>query len=363
MPSEKDRLTRILELCCGLERRAHQLYRELAANAPDEAMVTLWQEMAEDEAEHLAYWQRLLEMARKGELPTVFDQPEELEDYLSELPAKIEVLAEMARQNPHPPDVLVLALRLEFYLLDPRFQSLFHCLYDLPENRIPEEDYERHLQRLMTMLRHFEKGSQVMMLLTEAIERLWKVNKEASRHALTDHLTGLHNRRGLQVAMHPLAYLARRNGQHVGMMMLDIDDFKKVNDTLGHPAGDRVLRRVATLLGSRLRSSDILGRYGGEEFLVVMAPVDPHHLTEIAETLRSGVEIATVEDGIKCTISIGVAHAILQSDVEKGLETLLFRADQALLEAKRTGKNRVVVYEPDAGSADLMTYGERPPAL
>lgn len=363
MPSEKDRLTRILELCCSLERRAHLLYRELAANAPDEELVALWQEMADDEAEHLAYWQRLLEMGRQGELPTIFDQPEELEAFLADLPAKIEVLAEKARQDPHPPDVLVLALRLEFYLLDPRFQRLLHCLYDLPENRIPEDDYEQHLQRLMSMLRRYDTGSQTLMLLTESIERLWRVNQQASRHALTDHLTGLHNRRGLQVAMHPLAYLARRNGQHVGMLMLDIDNFKKVNDSLGHPAGDRILRRVATLLDSRMRSSDILGRYGGEEFLVVMTPVDPNHLAEIAEALRGGVEVASMEDGVNCTVSIGVAHATLQSDVEKGLETLLYQADQALLEAKRTGKNRVVVFEPDSGSTDLMTYREPPPAL
>jgi len=341
-------LSRVIELCCSIERRALVLYQELAESARHEELGTLWREMARDEGEHLAYWRRLLEMSRSGCLSEVFDRPEEAEDFLLHLIPKIDRLAGEVRKSQDPSTVLVLALRLEFYLLDPRFQSLFHCLYALPGRQDPEKDYETHLQRLMSVLRRYADDSPALELLTEAIDKIWKLNLETIRFDLIDHLTGLYNRRGLSSTMRPLAYLARRNAQSVGIMMVDLDDFKLINDTFGHPAGDRVLAGVTQLMRSRLRASDIIGRYGGEEFLAVMTPTDPQSLASVAETLRGAIESNPI-DGIRTTVSIGISHGLLKTNVEKDLEGLIHQADQALLAAKRSGKNRVVAWKPKSG--------------
>ncbi|MEI8081087.1 MAG: sensor domain-containing diguanylate cyclase [Actinomycetes bacterium] len=136
------------------------------------------------------------------------------------------------------------------------------------------------------------------------------------------------------------------SGEHsVGVIMLDIDHFKSVNDAYGHQSGDQVLRVVADCLSSRLRASDAIGRYGGEEFLVVAESLsEPNELPDLAQRLRIAIErelVVTDTASIPVTISVGLATL-----AEPGAEdsaSLIRRADQALYQAKLAGRNRVVV--------------------
>jgi len=340
--NSQDSLLGIIDLCLTVEQKAHLLYDGMAARADDERLCLLWSQMARDEKGHLAYWQRLREMCVNGAAPEVFENPRDLEEFFLALLPKIDRLAEQVQADPSPVTALVLALRLEFYLLHPRFQTLFQCLHSLPGGPPPEEDYEYHLQRLLTVLADYGKGSPEVEFLVEMVVRIWEINQAAVRQAMTDHLTGVLNRRGLFVALKPLIYLARRHRHPVGVMMADIDNFKAVNDTFGHQAGDRVLAAVAQRLRGRLRASDILGRYGGEEFLLLLTPVDPEHLARIGEEIRR--DVAEIADGQPpVTLSIGAAHSLLGENVEQELERLIGDADEALYEAKRAGKNRVVL--------------------
>lgn len=130
----------------------------------------------------------------------------------------------------------------------------------------------------------------------------------------------------------------------VGVLMLDIDAFKSVNDTYGHPTGDQVLRSVADTLSSELRSSDRIGRYGGEEFLVTAEIFAENEPIGLAERLRVAVAkdpIVTDAGDISITISVGVA--IPKPGVREGSDSLIHRADRALYRAKQTGRDRVVV--------------------
>lgn len=332
-------LIEIIDLCIALEQKAHDVYGEMARSAGDEGLRRLWSQMALDERGHMAYWQRLREMCAVGSLPEVFDDPEEVEGEFRALMPKVDRLAARMRAEPTP----VTALRLEFFLLQPRFQTLFHCLQDQPEKQSPQEDYEIHLKRLLTFLEKYGEGVPEIEFLCEMLGRIWEINREAIHQAMTDHLTGTFNRRGLFAAMKPLIYLARRNRHPVGVMMADLDNFKAVNDTYGHLAGDRVLVSVANSIRSRLRASDVLGRFGGEEFLMLLTPVDPEHLARIAEEIRRDIE-EIADGGLRVTLSIGAAYSTLGTDVENELQRLIARADQALYEAKRAGKNRVVLH-------------------
>lgn len=167
--------------------------------------------------------------------------------------------------------------------------------------------------------------------------------------ARTDALTGLPNRAALFEQGRAMQAHTRRACEPFTAMMVDIDYFKRVNDAHGHATGDAVLARVAATLRGLLRTSDLVGRIGGEEFLVMTTTTDPAGVPILAERLRRGVEELVTPtaggDGIRCTISIGVAA---QVSLDPSLEALVARADRALYVAKLSGRNRVVVDgEPD----------------
>lgn len=160
--------------------------------------------------------------------------------------------------------------------------------------------------------------------------------------SIRDELTGLHNRRYLMTRFNEEFERARRKGTALGLLMMDIDHFKVVNDRYGHPAGDEVLRSVGQILASMLRDYDVGGRYGGEEFAVILAETTPANMVKLAERIREAIEQCKDHgnaSGIHVTISIGVA-VLKDTDT---IETLLQRADSALYRAKEAGRNRTVL--------------------
>lgn len=162
---------------------------------------------------------------------------------------------------------------------------------------------------------------------------------EVQRRAVTDALTGVHNRRHFAELANQHLSATVRNNRSLVVMMVDVDHFKKVNDTYGHGCGDDVIRMVARTLQSQIRDNDLLGRYGGEEFVVMIT--EPHAGPgEVAERLRSAVA-ATSVDGplgpVHVTVSIGVTE--LRPDDDLG--QLVTRADEALYHAKQNGRDQV----------------------
>jgi len=171
------------------------------------------------------------------------------------------------------------------------------------------------------------------------------LHETVERQAVTDELTGLSNRRRFQEVLNSEVERSRRFGQHVGLVMLDIDDFKAVNDTYGHQAGDVVLREIARVLRASSREIDEPARYGGEELAVVLPGTDLEGAYNLAERVRVGIERLELPvfqaDGsrVKVTASCGTATLPLSAHDARGL---VAAADAALYEAKRAGKNRTV---------------------
>ncbi|MFN2198762.1 MAG: GAF domain-containing protein, partial [Anaerolineales bacterium] len=161
--------------------------------------------------------------------------------------------------------------------------------------------------------------------------------------AITDELTKLYNRRGLMELGNREFDRARRFNRSLFAIMYDLDDFRKVNNTYGHAVGDEVLREVAARCRTVLRSTDVIGRYGGEEFTVLLPETDLAGAREIAERLRMNVAaapITTSKGKVRLSISLGVAPLEKQCE---SLVDLLDWADQGLYQAKRSGKNRVCI--------------------
>jgi two-component system, cell cycle response regulator len=162
--------------------------------------------------------------------------------------------------------------------------------------------------------------------------------------AITDPLTGLYNRRFVMGQLAPLVQRAQCGGDPVSVMTIDIDHFKRCNDSYGHDVGDRVLQEFAVRLGSNVRPSDFACRLGGEEFIVIMPRTTGDIACLAAERLRRSVCAAPfnapgLSQSLEITVSIGVACSDMADDTA---DALLKRADEGLYEAKRAGRNRVI---------------------
>jgi diguanylate cyclase (GGDEF)-like protein len=165
---------------------------------------------------------------------------------------------------------------------------------------------------------------------------------QVSRQAVTDELTGLSNHRRFQELLALEMEQVRRYHYPVGLIMLDIDNFKTVNDTYGHQQGDVVLRRVARVLADTSREVDYPARYGGEELALILPHTDMPGSYAIAERIRTAIESMRVSrvDGegmLRVTASLGVA-----ASTDGSKEDLIAEADNALYQAKRQGKNRTI---------------------
>ena len=180
---------------------------------------------------------------------------------------------------------------------------------------------------------------------------------ELLQQANTDWLTGAMNRRSIEALLAAEAERVRRYGRTMSLILFDIDGFKQVNDRNGHAAGDAVLREVTETVNGRLRANDMLGRLGGDEFLVLLPEANAEGAAAVAEDLRTDVESSTFGDGLNVTLSLGAAECM------PGAETadLLNAADAALYVAKARGKNRVVVAgEPPAVAPDEPARTKNP---
>ncbi|MES2265010.1 MAG: DUF484 family protein [Pseudomonadota bacterium] len=179
---------------------------------------------------------------------------------------------------------------------------------------------------------------------------------------LTDSLTGVYNRRYIDRRLLEEIARARRQQYDISFMYIDIDHFKKVNDTVGHQGGDEVLREVAQRIKAELRLSDALARFGGEEFVVLLINADLDSAAIVAERIRAGIAASLValphSVRVSVTASVGVA-CLDQSGPDQAVEAaaleLIAQADAALYRAKDGGRNRVITYRPDAGLADSVT--------
>ncbi len=175
-------------------------------------------------------------------------------------------------------------------------------------------------------------------------ERLKTVQARAAleKTAMTDPLTGLFNRRAMDGVLRSEHARARRHGDTYAVVMADLDRFKRVNDTWGHDVGDEVLVELSRRLVEAVRSEDMVARWGGEEFLLLLQGASAGAAVPVAEKIRVAVAarpFKTSAGDIAITISLGVAV----SDDEPAFEPVITRADEALYEAKQTGRNKVVL--------------------
>ncbi len=194
-----------------------------------------------------------------------------------------------------------------------------------------------------TLLQRKQALADSNAVLEEAVQQrtaeLVRTNEELHRLSRRDPLTGLFNRLAADENLRSQFVRMKRMQHRYAVMMVDIDFFKRVNDTYGHEIGDQVLQGVAQVLQARLRETDFLARFGGEEFLIILPEIDLAAALDLAEKLRAAVESADNATGQAITLSVGLAMAD-SGDAHE--DDAVRSADQCLYQAKHTGRNRVV---------------------
>jgi len=256
------------------------------------------------------------------EITLHFDEQEAFDIFSRKLKENITIescqIAEDLEGGKVPPDHAV-------FVLKSREKKLGYLLY----KGVPEKDKEKFV-----ILAH---------QFALAYRRI-KLYKEVETLAITDALTGTYTRRYFLERFEEEVRRAQARKTRLSFLMLDVDHFKKVNDQYGHLAGDEVLKQVGVVLREGVREIDIAGRYGGEEFCVVLPDTDGQGALLVAERIRKAVEARTIkayDASLRITISIGISS--FPSD-GKQLEELIDKADWSLYRAKSQGRNRVVVF-------------------
>jgi diguanylate cyclase (GGDEF)-like protein len=345
----------IIRQCLHIDILAAETYHGISECYPGSQLGAFWRHMAGEEREHVVFWRGLLSLAQQGMIPQVFDDPYQVMQELESVEARVRRLQEQCACPPQVNTIFVVAYRLEFYLLHPAFTTLFHYAASLSETTglaSPEDTYEAHINYFLEALARWGSSSPELELAGEILLRLWRENRLLAWQSSTDQLTQVFNRRGFFRVVEPLLHLAKRQGGAVGALMVDLDGFKAVNDRLGHQAGDLLLRRVAEIIRGQVRQSDIVGRYGGDEFVVYLGGIDQQGLDAAAAKVCRAVREAP-QEGMNITVSVGGSLGRVEGSVDQALQKIIQEADGLLLEAKVAGRDQ-------ARTSGGYTQGEAP---
>lgn len=329
----------ILGLCMELDRMACEAYVTLSRTCEDPELAAAFESMACEERGYVDWWGELLLAWEAGLVPDIADEHHLLgrlrqihEELAAALPADCDGLS--------TDDALDLAARFEFYLLDPLFGELIDLMRPGSKEKV-FETYSHHVMQLIDLIerRYTRPGS--AKFLAGVLRSAFQDQQRLAALAMRDQLTGLYNRRGLLGHLdHWLAWSARY-GRPVGIVLIDVDHFKRVNDAYGHPAGDEALVRIARALETTLRSSDMVGRFGGDEFVILAPETDGVELEALMARAISAVHASPLEIGDSLvSLSVSAGGAWAAGGVPVTADTLVAQADRSLHQAKESGRNR-----------------------
>ncbi|MCA9075340.1 MAG: GGDEF domain-containing protein [Planctomycetaceae bacterium] len=204
----------------------------------------------------------------------------------------------------------------------------------------------QHLSSLATLQSTSDPVNESIMYLAQQNERLLERVQRLTVRSTTDSLTGLFNRGFFEDRFQEHVAAFDKTQAKTGLIFIDIDHFKRVNDTYGHLAGDEILRQVAAVIRNNVRSSDIAARFGGEEFVILVPKAEPDVISMLAERIRRAIEntiIQLKDDCVQVTVSVGAAIGCPEVQNKHFCANLIATTDNLLYEAKRNGRNRVCI--------------------
>lgn len=327
----------VLELCIALDRSAQKTLARMAAACPNQDLKAVFRQMSTEEATHVSWWTRLLDEWNAGLIPTFADEDKML-GQLKEVASELAIVVPKDIQGMSTDEMLEIALRMEFFMLDPIFAELLDTLD--PGTATHQDQYAQHVIRLTEAIEKHYSRKEMAPILAAILSRTFRAQRRLATLAVRDPLTGLYNRRGFYGYLQQWTSWSERYQRPVAVLVADVDEFKHINDTLGHPAGDEVLKEIADALVSAVRRADIVGRYGGDEFAILAPEADTEELSALMERAVAAIRTAAEKnDGPMSGTTISIGGAYMDGKVPVSPERLLAAADHSLYEAKGAGKN------------------------
>lgn len=334
----------ILKLCLKLDLEVFNFYRKLEVCSSEPELRSLWGKTAGVKNQRVIFWGKALPLAEQNLLPGIFEDSNDIKDKLEKLKLKIGELLTNLCDISNNYEILAIAYKLEFHMMNSPLSTMFNLVRTINGANLADGEYENPMMAFVTgLLKRGDKITHAVDFLGDTFQHLLHDNKRLAIESDMDILTGIYNRRGFFNAVNPILHLTYRKKINVVMIIADIDDFKDINFTYGHLGGDEALKYVASVMNSSIRKSDIIGRYGGEEFIIYSDCSDLSSETILAERIRKNVETKTEDAlGFRITVSLGVASGLVGQAVENDIMSLVKKADENLFRAKLAGKNKVV---------------------
>lgn len=343
-PASDKTLYEIVKLCLKIDILAHTFYKALSKTAQNQELKNFWTDISAEEKTHIEFWRRTLLFAEKGLLPQIFDNPETIQKEIHDALLNIKTAIAVKNTEKDTVNDFIAAFKVEFYGMHPGLAPLFKLMKIVSTEANPEDMYDEHILKFLNMFnKHCGQQNHSVGIIGETILRLWKDNRKLSHQCYIDELTTLLNRRGFFKIIVPMLELARRNKTMIALMITDIDHFKQINDTFGHQAGDKVLAELHKIFHETFRASDLVCRYGGDEFIIFCPEIKMGGGRIIAEKLRKAISKVKIENH-KVTLSIGVVETVPKDkkDINEELESVIKIADDLLYEVKESGRNNVI---------------------
>lgn len=341
--SNAGKLSTILDLCIKIDQTAVDLYVSLSAFAGNDALKGFWDKMAAEGLSHLEYWQKLKTLAAYDELPEAFENPDQVISELQERADQIQALQAQWEEDKTVSSAFIIAYRLESYKLHPALRTLFQYFRPITDGKLPEDKEldETNISAFVAALRKYGETTPELELVGETLQRLWEQNKILSQQSLVDSLSNLLNRRGFFMMAQQMAHLSKRNRSPISVLIVEIDNFKTINELHGPQKGDEIIKAVGEKLKSTLRQSDLIARYGGDEFILLLPNTSEEGGVAVAEKLRD-VILKARPMGVMVSVSVGVAEATMKDDIEQEFPMLIRYAEGNLIVAKTNGKSQVI---------------------
>lgn len=330
----------ILALCVQLDRAAQLAYARMAETCADDAdLATVFRQMSVEEQQHVGWWTDLLHAWDAGLLPEL-PHTDDVRDRLAQIAEDIDGVTPASCEGMSVNELLTLAARMEFFMLDPIFNELADLMQ--PGSRVDaQKAYSLHVLRIVDAIerRHTEQG--LASFLARVLQRAFRDQQQLALLATHDQLTRHYNRRGLMGHLEQWLSWSARYGHPLGIALIDLDHFKAINDSWGHPVGDEALVAVAEKLRAVVRTADIVGRFGGDEFMVIAPETGGEELGLLLQRIVNAVRETTVLSGDSpVALSVSVGGAYTRGGVETSIESLIASADCSLYSAKDAGRDR-----------------------
>lgn len=334
----------ILESCVRIDESAQSAYLYVQSRCTDSDVAALCGELATDKGTQAGWWRDLIDEWSTGAIPRTWTGGDEAAD---DLATTADAMGTLTGSTTGPLDAaaaLIAAARIEYATLDPVFAELIE-LVEPGLARTRHEAYAHHIDILATAIEQAFEPGRTESLTALVLRRTHKNNLSLSRHSTRDSLTGLGNRRALAAQAGQWASWSARYGGAMSFVLIDVDEFRTVNDVWGHGVGDRALVALAKAIRSTVRSADLVTRLGNDEFIVLAPELEPDGAQVLAQRLLSNIRALRIpaegEAYLTLTASAGIVTVFDPPNSEpRDLDEMLTAADRSLATAKRAGRDR-----------------------